>query len=191
MDFNTGLLSKQGSAPVLPTTPAPVDPYQNIDQMAPGQEKNRAYVDQIIKEGQNDTLQNTKDKYQQYMGSGPTFQLPDQMGMKVVGDSLKNKLQSQFTGQVNSARDAVQRNAIIDHQKKQGMVLDLANAKLRTEMAREAREEAKRTEEANKRSAVLGGILGLAGGAAGAMFGGPAGAAIGMGAGQMLGSQIK
>lgn len=169
---------------------APVNPYDQINQMESGTKKNRAYVDQVIDESKNKTLQDTQKQYDQYMGSGPAFQLPDQMGMQVVGDALKSKLQSQYQNQVTAANDSVKRNAILDHQKKQGMVLDLANAKLKTEMAREAKEEAARVEKANKRKAVLGGILGLGGAVVGGMAGGPGGAMAGQGAGQMLGSQI-
>lgn len=177
-------------ASAVPNKEVPADPYKNIQSMVPGEKKNRAFVDQIINESKDKTLQDTQKQYDQYMGQGPAFQLPDQMGMQVVGDALKSKLQGQYKTQVDAATNAVKRNSILDHQKKQGMVLDLANAKLRTEMAREAKEEAARAAKAAKRSAVLGGLLGLAGAGVGAAVGGPVGAQVGMGMGQMAGSQI-
>lgn len=179
--------------PLAPETAPPIvdqNPMETIANSAPGQKRDRAFVDQVINDGRTDTLQNTKDQYSKYMGQGPQLQLPDQMGMQVVGDALKNKIQSQFQTQVSAANASVQRNAIHDHQKKQGMVLDLANAKLRTEMAREAREAQAAAEKANKRKAVMGSILGIAGAVGGAMVGGPAGAQIGMGVGTAAGSQL-
>lgn len=172
------------------TVPPAVNPMEAIANSSPGEKRDRAFVDQVINDGRQNTLQNTKDQYAKYMGDGPQFQLPDRMGMQAVGDALKGKLQSQFQGQVNSANAAVQRNAIHDHQKKQGMVLDLANAKLRTEMAKEAREAKAAAEKANKRKAVMGAILGIGGAVGGAIVGGPAGAQIGMGVGTAAGSQL-
>lgn len=169
----------------LPQTTQPTP----INTMAAGNEKQEAYVNQVIDQAKDQTLKDTQKQYEQYMQPA-RLQLPDQMGMQVVGDALRNKIQSQYQGQLSAAQESLKRKSILDHQKKQGMVLDLANAKLRTQMAKQLADTQKYAEQEAKRKAVLGSILGLAGGVVGGVFGGPGGAQLGAGAGQLTASQL-
>lgn len=142
--------------------------------------------------------------YASFVASESPQMLRDQMGLLrgVAGDSglsslypttegaLADKIQElrgQRLGDIQSASD---REVLFDHAGRLRQGSDVIAQQRQLEMQEFLRRQAEKAAKDQKRRALVSGVLGIGGAAAGGIVGGPAGAAVGAGIGTGIGAYI-
>ena len=107
--------------------------------------------------------------------------------MAAGGSGLNRKISSAYNTSVGNAVGDFDRSLAEETQKRLGTYNQLADSRVRDEMAKAQAAQAEYNAEVARKNARNAAIFGIAGGAAGGLMGGPAGAQIGSGFGQGIG----